>query len=192
MVGADSLALIAADIRMCRACPLCESAIQAVPGSGCADARLMLVGEAPGAREDEAGMPFVGASGKVLDKLLTLAGLSRSAVFIANVVKHRPPQNRDPLPAEVLACARFLQRQIAVVNPLVIVPLGRHAAARWIAGIKISSDHGIPHRIDERIVVPMLHPATALYQPRNMAILGADFHALGELYRTVLREAVNE
>jgi DNA polymerase len=188
MVGADSLALIADDIHKCRACSLCESATQAVPGSGAADARLMIVGEAPGAHEDKAGMPFVGASGKVLDKLLQVAGLTRSAVFIANVVKHRPPQNRDPLPAEVLACAHFLQRQIEVIHPLVIVPLGRYAAARWIPGIKISSAHGIPQHSANYIVVPMLHPATALYQPRNMAVLEADFRALGELYRTVISD----
>ncbi len=190
MVGTDSLALIADDIRVCRACALCESATQAVPGSGAADARLMIIGEAPGAHEDKAGMPFVGASGKVLDKLLLVAGLNRAALFIANVVKHRPPQNRDPLPAEVLACARFLQRQIAVIDPLVIVPLGRHAAARWISDIKISTAHGVPQHIANYIVVPMLHPAAALYQPRNMAVLEADFQALGELYRTVLRDAV--
>ncbi|RLT23412.1 MAG: uracil-DNA glycosylase [Chloroflexi bacterium] len=186
MVGADSLALIADDIRTCRACPLCESATQSVPGSGATDARLLIIGEAPGAHEDKAGMPFVGASGKVLDKLLHVAGVARSTVFIANVVKHRPPQNRDPLPAEVAACAQFLQRQIAVINPLLIVPLGRYAAARWIPGIKISSAHGIPQHVANYIVVPMLHPATALYQPRNMAVLEADFQALGVLYRTVL------
>ena len=115
-----------------------------------------------------------------------MAGVARSTVFIANVVKHRPPQNRDPLPAEVAACAQFLQRQIAVINPLLIVPLGRYAAARWIPGIKISSAHGIPQHVANYIVVPMLHPATALYQPRNMAVLEADFQALGVLYRTVL------
>lgn len=186
MVGMDSLVAIADDIRACRACPLCESAIQAVPGSGAADARLMIIGEAPGAHEDQAGVPFVGASGKVLDKLLLVAGLNRATLFVANVVKHRPPQNRDPLPAEVLACAHFLQRQIAVINPLVIVPLGRYAAARWVPGIKISTAHGIPHQVAPYTVVPMLHPATALYQPRNMAILTADFQALGELYRTIL------
>jgi DNA polymerase len=186
MVGADSLAFIADDIRTCRACPLCESATQSVPGSGATDARLLIIGEAPGAHEDKAGMPFVGASGKVLDKLLHVAGVARSTVFIANVVKHRPPQNRDPLPAEVAACAQFLQRQIAVINPLLIVPLGRYAAARWIPGIKISSAHGIPQHVANYIVVPMLHPATALYQPRNMAVLEADFQALGVLYRTVL------
>jgi DNA polymerase len=141
----------------------------------------MIIGEAPGAQEDKAGMPFVGASGKVLDKLLGLAGLNRATLFIANVVKHRRPENRDPLPAEVSACAHFLQRQIAVIDPLVIVPLGRHAAARWIPSIKISTAHGIPQRIANYIVVPMLHPATALYQPRNMAVLEADFKALGEL-----------
>jgi len=190
MGGTDSLALIADDIRVCRACPLCESATQAVPGSGAADARIMIIGEAPGAHEDKAGMPFVGASGKVLNKLLLVAGLDRSALFVANVVKHRPPQNRDPLPEEVLACAHFLQRQIAVIDPLVIVPLGRHAAARWIPDIKISTAHGVPQRIANYIVVPMLHPAAALYQPRNMAVLEADFQALGELYRIVLRDAV--
>lgn len=189
MVGTDSLALIADDIRGCRACSLCESATQAVPGSGAPDARLLIIGEAPGAHEDAAGMPFVGASGKVLDKLLLLAGLNRDTLFIANVVKHRPPQNRDPLPAEVHACASFLQRQIAVINPLFIVPLGRHAAARWIPHIKISAAHGVPQHIANHIVVPMFHPAAALYQPRNMAALETDFLLLGELYRTVLHNA---
>ena len=174
---------IAQDIALCRACPLCETATQPVPGEGPADAAVMLVGEAPGAAEDKSGRPFVGASGRVLDALLLRAGLSRADVFIANVVKHRPPENRDPTPLEIQTCRPFLQRQIDAINPRVIVPLGRHAARHWIPGVQISADHGVVVWVDGRAIVPMLHPAAGLYQPRNMVLLQTDFERLGEFLR---------
>ncbi|MFM2033024.1 MAG: hypothetical protein RLZZ297_1789 [Chloroflexota bacterium] len=177
------LAEIARRIDACRACALCTSATHAVPGEGPADAAVMLVGEAPGAAEDRSGRPFVGASGRVLDGLLQRAGLSRGQVFIANVVKHRPPENRDPTPVEIHACRPFLEQQIAVIAPLVIVPLGRHAARHWLPDIRIGSDHGVPQRVADRLIVPMLHPAAGLYQPRNMPLLQADFERLGVLLR---------
>lgn len=175
---------VAQRIAQCRACPLCEAATQAVPGEGPADATVMLVGEAPGAAEDRSGRPFVGASGRVLDTLLQRAGLSRGQVFIANVVKHRPPENRDPSPPEIQACRPFLDDQIAALNPRVIVPLGRHAARHWIPAIQISTDHGLVAWVGGRAIIPMLHPAAGLYQPRNMPLLQHDFEQLGAFLRT--------
>ncbi len=180
----ETLTDIAQEIAACTACALCVGATNPVPGEGNARARVMLIGEAPGAQEDRLGRPFVGASGKLLDQLLLLAGLQRADVFIANVVKHRPPENRDPLPAEIAACRPFLLRQLAVINPAFIVTLGRHAAGRWLPNSKITHIHGQPHTVGARVVVPMLHPATALYQRSNLALLEADFRALGALIRT--------
>ncbi len=182
----DTLETIAQEIRDCRACVLCESATNPVPGEGPVTARVMFIGEGPGAQEDRLGRPFVGASGRVLDSLLRCAGLDRTQVFIANVVKHRPPDNRDPLPAEVDACLPFLRRQMILIKPHIVVPLGRHAAARWIPDVRITQVHGVPHTINNVVVIPMLHPATALYQPSNRAILEADFVALGEYINTHL------
>src|SRR5207247_11321027 len=118
-------ARIAAEVRACKLCKLPIGAIKAVPGEGPANAQIMFIGEAPGFNEDRQGRPFVGAAGKFLDELLALAGLRRSDVFIGNVVKHRPPNNRDPEPDEIAACAGYLERQIAAINPRVIVTLGR-------------------------------------------------------------------
>ncbi|MFM2309970.1 MAG: hypothetical protein RLY87_2092 [Chloroflexota bacterium] len=174
---------IARDITACTACPLCASATRAVPGEGPADAAVMLIGEAPGAAEDRTGRPFVGASGRLLDTLLQRAGLDRNRVYIANVVKHRPPDNRDPSPAEIQTCQHFLMRQIAAIRPRVIVPLGRHAAKFWLPDIQISLQHGQIHRVDDRTVIPMLHPAAALYQPKNRPLMEADFDGLGDFLR---------
>jgi len=185
----DTLETIAQEIRDCRACALCESATNPVPGEGPVTARVMFIGEGPGAHEDRLGRPFLGASGRVLDSLLVRAGLDRTRVFIANVVKHRPPDNRDPLPAEVDACLPFLRRQIRLIKPRVVVPLGRHAAARWIPDVRITQVHGVPHIVKNVVVIPMLHPATALYQPSNRAILEADFVALGEYINTHFPDA---
>jgi len=171
------------EVTECTACPLCESATRAVPGEGPADAAVMLIGEAPGAAEDRSGRPFVGASGRLLDVLLQRAGLDRSQVFIANVVKHRPPENRDPTPAEIRMCQHFLMRQIAAIQPSVIVPLGRHAAKFWLPDIQISLQHGQVHHVDGRLVIPMLHPAAALYQPKNRPLMEADFENLGVYVR---------
>ncbi len=140
----------------------------------------MFIGEAPGFNEDRQGRPFVGAAGQFLDELLGLAGLRRSEVFIANVIKHRPPNNRDPEPDEIAACSQFLDRQIAALNPLVIVTLGRFSMARWFPGEKISRIHGQPRWIDGRMIVPMMHPAAALHQPQYRALIEADFRRLPE------------
>lgn len=131
---------IADEVRACTACRLHQSAMRAVPGEGPADAKVMFIGEAPGFHEDRQGRPFVGAAGQFLEELLGLAGLQRNEVFIANVIKHRPPDNRDPQPDEIAACSQFLDRQIAALNPLVIVTLGRFSMARWFPGEK-----NLPH-----------------------------------------------
>lgn len=171
---------IADEVRACTACRLHQSAMRAVPGEGPADAKVMFIGEAPGFHEDRQGRPFVGAAGQFLEELLGLAGLRRSEVFIANVIKHRPPDNRDPLPDEIAACSQFLDRQIAALNPLVIVTLGRFSMARWFPGEKISRIHGQPRWIGGRMIIPMMHPAAALHQPQYRALIEADFRRLPE------------
>lgn len=178
--AAEILQQIAEEVRACTACRLHQSAMRAVPGEGPPDAEVMFIGEAPGFNEDRQGRPFVGAAGQFLEELLGLAGLQRRDVFIANVIKHRPPNNRDPEADEIAACSRFLERQIAALNPLVIVTLGRFSMARWFPGEKISRIHGQPRWIDGRMIVPMLHPAAALHQPQNRSLIEADFRRLPE------------
>ncbi|MCS6937982.1 MAG: uracil-DNA glycosylase [Roseiflexaceae bacterium] len=180
MSAAELLQQIANEVRACTACRLHQSAMRAVPGEGPADAKVMFIGEAPGLNEDRQGRPFVGAAGQFLEELLGLAGLRRSEVFIANVIKHRPPNNRDPEPDEIAACSQFLDRQIAALNPLVIVTLGRFSMARWFPGEKISRIHGQPRWVDGRMIIPMMHPAAALHQPQYRALIEADFRKLPE------------
>jgi DNA polymerase len=141
----------------------------------------MFIGEAPGGREDELGLPFVGPAGKFLDELLAGIGLSRSSVYIANVVKCRPPGNRDPEPLEIEACADYLARQIATVDPSVIVTLGRFSMARWFPGASISRVHGRPREVDGRLVVPMYHPAAALHNGSLRSVIQSDFATLPRL-----------
>lgn len=165
-------------------CPNCELArrrTQTVPGSGPASAEIMLIGEAPGAREDEQGLPFIGPAGRFLDELLASVDLSRETVYIANVVKCRPPDNRDPQPAEIAACQPFLDRQIEIIDPKLIVTLGRFSMARWFSGTTISRVHGQPKQVDGRYVIPMYHPAAALHRGSLRGEIMADFARLPEL-----------
>ena len=163
------------EIADCPACGLARTRTQTVPGSGPAPAEVMCIGEAPGAREDEQGLPFVGAAGRFLDELLGGIGMSRETVHIANVVKCRPPGNRDPQPEEIAACQPFLDRQIALVDPLLIVTLGRFSMARWFSGTTISRIHGQPKRFGNRLVVPMFHPAAALRRGDLRTVIETDF-----------------
>jgi DNA polymerase len=149
----------------------------------------MFIGEAPGYNEDRQGRPFVGASGQFLSELLALAGLRRQDVFIANVVKHRPPNNRDPESEEIAACAGFLERQIDAIDPRVIVTLGRFSMAKWFPGERISRIHGQPRWVDGRLIVPMMHPAAALHQVQNRPLIEADFRRLPEFLEQAEREA---
>jgi DNA polymerase len=138
----------------------------------------MFIGEAPGWNEDQQGRPFVGAAGKFLEELLAAAGLTRDEVFITNVVKSRPPGNRDPLPDEIAACAPFLDRQIEVIDPEVVVTLGRFSMARWFPGERISKIHGQPKQVGRRLIVPMYHPAAALHQQALKTTILEDFGRL--------------
>ena len=169
------------EIADCPNCALARTRSQTVPGTGPAPADVMCIGEAPGAREDEVGQPFVGPAGRLLDELLVAAGLSRERVYIANVVKCRPPGNRDPQPEEIAACRAFLDRQIALVDPKVIVTLGRFSMAAWFPGESIGRIHGRARGVDGRLVVPMYHPAAALHRGDLRPVLLADFQRLPDL-----------
>ncbi len=173
------LRLVAEEVERCQRCPLHLTRTRAVPGFGPATARLMAVGEAPGEREDREGRPFVGAAGQLLTRLLEGIGLSRQDIFITNVLKSRPPGNRDPLPEEVAACAPFLDAQVEIIRPQAILLLGRHALQRLIPGAPgISRCHGQVLRVGERSYFPCYHPAAALYNSQLLEVLERDFQAL--------------
>lgn len=174
----EALARIASEISVCTRCELHRTRTKSVPGEGPADARIMFIGEAPGWNEDQQGRTFVGAAGKFLEELLAEAGLTRGEVFITNVVKSRPPGNRDPLPDEIAACAPFLDRQIEVIDPEVIVTLGRYSMARWFPGERISRIHGQAKKVGRRLIVPMYHPAAALHQQALKKTILEDFGRL--------------
>jgi len=183
----DALASIADEIRACNACPLHRSARQAVPGEGSAESGILYLGEAPGYNEDLQGRPFVGAAGQLLDQLLAGIGLDRSKVFITNVVRHRPPENRDPLPEEVAACHVWFERHLAALKPKVVVTLGRHAMYKFFPGESISRVHGHARKKDGITIFPVFHPAAALHQPSLRADLQKDFEALAKFLETVPR-----
>jgi DNA polymerase len=176
-----TLAQIAREVSICQRCMLHHSRKLAVPGEGPVDSEIMFIGEGPGFHENEQGRPFVGAAGKYLEELLAKINLQRGEVFIGNVVKCRPPNNRDPLPDELAACSDYLERQIQVINPKVIVTLGRFSMARFLPNAKISDVHGQSFRIKGRMIVPMFHPAAALHQPSLKASVERDFAHLPEL-----------
>ena len=180
MPAVETLERIAREISVCTKCALHESRKKAVTGEGPADAEIMFIGEGPGFHDNEQGRPFVGASGKFLDQLLAQAGLERSDVFIANVVKCRPPANRDPQPEELLACNEYLEGQINAINPSIIVTLGRISMGKYVPGAKITSIHGQMQKIDGKFVIPMYHPAAALHQPALRPSILADFAKLPE------------
>jgi uracil-DNA glycosylase family 4 len=169
------------EIAACTRCELYRSAENAVPGEGNPEARIMLIGEAPGWHEDKQGKPFVGNSGKFLTELLQSAGLNREDVFITNVVKHRPPGNRDPLPDEIMACAHWLERQIETIDPDVIVTLGRFSMAKFFPGERIGKIHGQAKEVGGRYIVPMYHPAAALHNGSLRPEIESDFQKLPRL-----------
>lgn len=179
--GEKALEQVAQEVNLCTRCILHYSRKHAVPGEGPANAAIMFIGEGPGFHENEQGRPFVGAAGKFLDELLASIGLKRSEVFITNVVKCRPPGNRDPLPEELEACSDYLERQIQAINPKVIVTLGRYSMARFLPNARISDVHGQAHRVRGRLIVPMYHPAAALHQGSLKPVVEHDFALLPEL-----------
>ena len=170
-----------ARVTSCTDCGLYKSAINAVPGEGSPNAELMFIGEGPGAQKDIQGRPFVGPAGKVLDQLLASIGLKREDVYIANMVKHRPPDNRDPFLGEMAACGKYLEEQIKLINPKVVIPLGRHALAKWFPKDTISKVHGRPRRVGDLTLFPQYHPAATLHNPTIRPILEYDFQEMSKL-----------
>ena len=169
---------LAAEVAACTQCILHKGRVKAVPGEGPAHADIMFVGEGPGFHENQRGRPFVGSAGQFLEELLASIGLKREQVYITNVVKCRPPGNRDPLPEEIEACKQYLDRQIALIQPKVIVTLGRFSMARAFPNEKISRIHGQPKKVDGIVYVPMFHPAAALHQPSLRRTVEEDFQGL--------------
>jgi DNA polymerase len=165
-------------VRGCTNCALAATRTMAVPGEGPLNAEVMFIGEAPGANEDKQGRPFVGAAGQFLDELLAAAALSRETVYICNVLKCRPPGNRDPLPAEIDACRDYLDEQIDLVDPLVIVTLGRFSMAKFFPNQTISRIHGRHRETAGCFYVPMYHPAAALHQGGLREVMLNDFRQL--------------
>lgn len=176
----ETLTQIAQEVSVCKKCALHKTRKKAVPGEGPANAEIMFIGEGPGFHENEQGRPFVGASGKFLDNLLSQAGLTRADVFIANVVKCRPPDNRDPQTRELESCDVYLERQIEAINPSIIVTLGRFSMNKFMKGAKISQVHGQMQKIGERYVIAMFHPAAALHQAALKPTILDDFARLPE------------
>ncbi len=177
----EILAKVAEEVQVCQKCELYFSRKNGVPGDGSSSAEIMFIGEGPGFHENEQGKPFVGAAGSFLDELLELVDMRREQVFVGNVVKCRPPGNRDPRPEELAACDGFLERQIQAINPKVIVTLGRFSMEKFIPNAKISEIHGNAMRIKGRLVVPMYHPAAALHQPSLRSVVESDFTQLPKL-----------
>jgi len=183
---AAALEDIATTIRSCTACGLCEGRTNAVPGTGNPHAEVVFIGEGPGKNEDEQGIPFCGASGKLLDSLLLSINLNRSDVFITNIVKCRPPNNRDPLPEEKDICTDlYLNKQLELIKPKLIITLGRHALNYFIPNIKISQVHGQPKRLKGQVYLPLYHPAVALYNGSTKQTLEEDFLIIPKLIEKI-------
>ncbi|HIM59037.1 MAG TPA: uracil-DNA glycosylase [Dehalococcoidia bacterium] len=183
----SSIEEIAGVVRTCTKCRLHAGRTNAVPGAGSSVASILIIGEGPGFNENQQGLPFVGRSGKLLDELLAAVPLSREDVFITNVVKCRPPDNRDPQPDEVAACRPYLERQMELINPKVVVTLGRHSYLRFYPDGKISRDHGKILQWNDRILFPLYHPAAGLRNPAIKRELQEDVLRLPEALRESLR-----
>jgi uracil-DNA glycosylase family 4 len=180
---------IAAEVSTCEKCELWKGRTKAVPGEGNPHARIIFIGEGPGFHEDRQGRPFVGPAGQFLEELLASINLKRADVFITNVVKCRPPGNRDPLPAEINACNDYLDRQIAAINPQVIVTLGRFSMAKFFGGEKISAIHGRARKIDGRICIAMYHPAAGLHQQSLKDTIRSDFKKISVVIAEAERQS---
>lgn len=181
------LAQVEKNVLTCRKCRLCEHAKNAVPGEGNIDSEIVFIGEAPGATEDATGRPFVGRAGKLLEDLLAQVGYKREDVWIGNIIKHRPPENRDPLPDEIAACQPYLKVQLEAIAPKLIITLGRFAMNYFYADGKISRDHGTLRRSTDGkyIIFPVYHPAAALRNGDMAAVLKSDFLKIPEMLQYV-------
>ena len=177
----SELQQLAGQISGCMDCNLSQHRTRAVPGEGPEDADLMFIGEGPGYNEDQQGRPFVGQAGRYLEELLASIGFSRDDVYITNMVKCRPPNNRDPFPGEIQACSKYLDVQIELIQPRVIVTLGRHSLGKFLPGETIGKTHGKPRQMGNLIVYPIYHPAAALRQHTLRTVLEQDFQAIPSL-----------
>lgn len=171
------------EIAVCQRCELAQGRTQTVPGEGPENAEIMFIGEAPGFHEDRQGRPFVGAAGKFLEELLASIGLTREEVYICNVIKCRPPGNRDPLSDEIETCRPFLDKQIELIQPKLIVTLGRYSMARYFPNASITRIHGQPKRVGGCIYYPMFHPAAALHQPKWRAAVEEDMLKIPQILK---------
>lgn len=180
----QKLKYIANLVAECHKCELYKTAINHVPGSGNPEAKILFIGEAPGAKEDELGLPFVGNSGKLLDKLLASISVNRSDVFICNILKHRPPENRDPLPDEIKVCVPFLKAQLKIIEPKVIITLGRFAMNYFFPLETIGHVHGKINKIKwqgmDLVIIPVYHPSAGLRNGQMLEALQADFNKIGQ------------
>ncbi|MEI7682887.1 MAG: uracil-DNA glycosylase [Candidatus Saccharibacteria bacterium] len=169
-----------------KVCPeLAAQGTQLVFGDGNPEAQIVFIGEAPGKNEDIKGLPFVGAAGKFLDEMLATINLKREDVYITNIVKYRPPENRDPLPEEKMAFLPYLQQQMAIIQPKLIITLGRHSMECFMPGMKISDVHGQPKSIEGQVYLPLFHPAAALYNGGLRKTLIEDFATIGAVLATL-------
>lgn len=188
--GNEELDRLRYQVVTCTRCPLSQSRCNAVFGEGSATAPLMFVGEAPGANEDASGMPFIGRAGQFLDKALNAHGIPRNDVFISNIVKCRPPENRDPLPQEIATCSPYLLEQIRLINPQVICALGRHAAATLLGRpVKIMQEHGQWLRYQDRDFLIVMHPSAAMRSIKFRAEFEKDIEVLAGRYRQVAQRS---
>jgi uracil-DNA glycosylase family 4 len=179
----DSLAMVSEEVVKCTKCPLSSTRVRAVPGEGPEDAAILLLGEGPGRSEDLTGRPFVGAAGKLLDGLLKEAGLSREDVYITNVVKCRPPENRRPTTAEADACRHYLERQLLLVRPRIVVLLGDSALKRFLPDQSLATAHGRLFKMKGFSLFATYHPAAMIYNRGLQEVSEADFRTLGDMVR---------
>jgi DNA polymerase len=193
MTKQEKLAKLNKQMSKCSQCALRCNASRVVPGDGNAEAQILFIGEAPGKKEDKLGIPFVGAAGKFLDEMLISIKLKREDIYIANVCKCRPPENRDPLPEEIKLCWPWLEKQINIIDPKIIITLGRHSMNRFIPEAKIADAHGkifkitLP-KIGNRNIYALYHPAAALYNGSMRAILLKDFKNIPKILEKIKKE----
>lgn len=185
---------VAAAVRKCKACSLCEKITNYVPGEGSSKSGILFIGEGPGKDEDLQGKPFVGRSGQILRKLIREeAELKEEDVFIANVVKCRPPNNRDPKPEEIKTCYPYLEAQIKILKPKLIATLGRHSMNRFLPGLGISKDHGKVFRSKSgQFYLPLFHPAVACYSPKKLEVMKKDFHKIPKVLKKIKETLAQE
>jgi DNA polymerase len=186
----QTLTVIANEVRSCTKCRLHQGTRNGVPGEGNPNAEILFVGEGPGFHEDAQGKPFVGPAGKLLSEMLERAGLKREDVFITNIVKHRPPGNRDPMPDEIEACWEYLERQIAEIKPVLIVTLGRHSMMQFFGpDARITRVHATTRPWRDIMAYACFHPAAALHQPKYREMLEQDFDSLPAALETARKRA---